>query len=93
MILQAKETVKELQVKGVDLIKKYISTPLEELNATDSLDIFVYLRQLFINALIGSQRFNDYIFLSNDIVNNTESLKYFSEPHTKSEIQLFLEKY
>lgn len=93
MILQSKEIVYNLQKEGVKIIKKYISTPIEALQADDITDIFVYLRQLFLVALIGSRRYNDYIFLSNDIVNNVEKLKYFSNFHTKKEIQLFLENY
>jgi hypothetical protein len=93
MILESRKKVEQLQVKGVDLVKNYIKTPIEQQNVEDNISIFLYIKNLFCQALIGSKIFDKYVTLSNFITSDKSKLEFFTSSHTKKEIQLFLENY
>ena len=91
MILESRKKVEQLQVKGVDFVKNYINTPTDQQNVEDSIFIFIYIKNLFCQTLIGSKIFDRYVALSNVITSDKSKLEFFTSPHTKKEIQLFLE--
>ena len=91
MILESRKKVEQLQIKGVDFVKNYINTPTDQQNVEDSIFIFIYIKNLFCQALIGSKIFDRYVALSNVITSDKSKLEFFTNPHTKKEIQSFLE--
>lgn len=93
MILQSKNRVSKLQENGIEIVNTYLNTPLESRGVNDTMKLFSYLKKLFSNVLIGSLAFNNFVFLANDILNKPDKIKFFTEKHTKKEIQTFLENY
>lgn len=64
----------------------------DKLLAEDYDDIYEYFKKLFSKVLIGELRYGQYVYYANKVVENPNSLEFFSKARKKPEILEHLRK-